>query len=76
MKIESDEVSIRMGNLEKELDELKKRAYDNVSGKLDDFEKDFFADLSKRGEDLTVSLGEWKLTFDNKLEDISKTYQE
>ena len=76
IKVESDEVSIRMENLEKELAELKQRAYDNVSGKLDDFEKDFFADLSKRGEDLTVSLGEWKNSFDSKLENITQTYQD
>ena len=42
--------------LDRELNELKTRAYDNVSEKLKVFEDDFFKDLSERGENLNTSL--------------------
>ena len=42
--------------LDRELNELKTRAYDSVSEKLKVFEDDFFKNLSKHGENLNTSL--------------------
>ena len=39
MRIKSDELTIKMQSLEGELNELKERAYDNVSDKLNVFEQ-------------------------------------
>jgi len=49
-----------MTDLEHGLDELKSRAYDNVSEKLQVFEDDFFADLKNRDEQMNSALEEWR----------------
>ena len=38
------------------MNELKARAYDNVSERLKIFEDDFFADLAKRNEEIGAAL--------------------
>ena len=48
-----------MQELEQGLDDLKSRAYDNVSEQLQVFEDDFFADLKKRDDSLQQQLKEW-----------------
>lgn len=61
-RIEEDaaELSRQMIELEQGLDELKSRAYDNVSEKLQVFEDDFFADLKKRDEQMRGELESWR----------------
>jgi len=49
-----------MTDLERGLDELKSRAYDNVSEKLQVFEDEFFADLKNRDEQMKSALEEWR----------------
>ncbi len=68
---EADALSARMQSLEGGLNELKSRAYDNVSEKLKVFEDDFFADLAKRGEAITAELDRWKANVDARLESLS-----
>ena len=61
------ELKAEMANLETELNALKTRAYENVSEKLKLFEDDFFADLSKRSEEIDKRLTEWKASMDSQL---------
>jgi DNA repair exonuclease SbcCD ATPase subunit len=60
----------------RELDALKNRAYDNVSGKLKVFEDDFFADLSKRGEVIERHLADWQKTMESRLAEIGEDSEE
>jgi len=62
--------------LDRELNELKTRAYDSVSEKLKVFEDDFFKDLNERGENLNTSLEEWKAGFDARLTDVSQRFED
>jgi len=57
--------------LDKDLEELKARAYDNVSEKLQGFEEEFFADLQKRTASMGQSLEEWQATMKTRLEDLA-----
>ncbi|HKL86087.1 MAG TPA: hypothetical protein VJ861_07120, partial [Treponemataceae bacterium] len=68
---QGDIVSNRMQSLEKELNELKSRAYDNVSEKLKVFEDDFFEDLATRGEAITAALDNWKVNVDARLDALT-----
>jgi len=68
---EAEIVSGRMHGLETGLNELKSRAYDNVSEKLKMFEDDFFADLAKRSDAITASLANWKANVDERMEALS-----
>ena len=62
---------VNMGSLEKELDVLKSRAYDNVSEKLQVFEDEFFRDLKEREETIRKQLEDWKEGLDRDLEQLS-----
>jgi DNA repair exonuclease SbcCD ATPase subunit len=53
-----------LGRVEQELASLKKKAYDNVSEKLQIFDEDFTADLSKRSEDIDRRLAQWRTDLD------------
>jgi DNA repair exonuclease SbcCD ATPase subunit len=66
----------RMGALESGLNELKSRAYENVSEKLKVFEDDFFADLARRGEAITSELDNWKANVDERLASLSARAEE
>ncbi len=68
---EAETVSTRMRSLETGLNELKARAYDNVSEKLKLFEDDFFTDLAKRSDAITAALAGWKANVDTRLEALS-----
>ncbi|MDR0878423.1 MAG: hypothetical protein LBN21_10245 [Treponema sp.] len=61
-----------MDGVEKELNTLKSKAYDNVSEKLKLFEDDFFADLSRRSGDIDSRFTEWRESVDARLEDIAE----
>ncbi|HQF73545.1 MAG TPA: hypothetical protein PK786_06595 [Treponemataceae bacterium] len=67
----ADSMTERMNTLESGLNELKSRAYDNVSEKLKMFEDDFFADLAKRSDAITAALDGWKSSVDERLESLS-----
>lgn len=67
----ADSLTERMNTLESGLNELKSRAYDNVSEKLKMFEDDFFADLAKRSDAITAALDGWKTSVDERLETLS-----
>ena len=64
---QGDAIHARMAGLEGELNELKSRAYDNVSEKLKVFEDEFFADLKKRSDAINASLDRWKTDVDERL---------
>ena len=68
---EAEALSVRMQTLESGLNELKSRAYENVSERLKIFEDDFFADLSKRSDAINAALEHWKSNVDERLETLS-----
>jgi len=55
-----DSLNREMTDLERGLDELKSRAYDNVSEKLQVFEDDFFTDLKNRDEQMKAAFEDWQ----------------
>ena len=67
----SGALSGRMETLEAGLNELKARAYENVSEKLKGFEDDFFADLAKRSESISSSIERWTASVGERLESLS-----
>ena len=71
----SDDIANQLTALENELNELKSTAYNNVSSKLQDFEKEFIADLTRRGDNITVDLEQWKEEFDTKLKILQSDYE-
>ena len=64
------EIHLMIGEIEKELNQLKQQAYDNVSEKLQLFEDDFFTDLKKREGAMQESLSEWRRNVELQLEDL------
>ncbi len=58
-----------------ELNNLKERAYENVSEKLQLFEDDFFSDLSKRSDAMNESLVDWQQEFDTQLSELTATVE-
>ena len=70
-KIEASQAS--MVRLDKDLEELKARAYDNVSEKLQGFEEEFFEDLQKRNASISQSLEDWQAGLRTQLEDLKLT---
>ncbi len=63
----SKKIEQYMQSIEKELNELKSRAYDNVSEKLNVFEEDFFADLNKRSDIINSSFIQWRADIESQL---------
>ena len=70
-KIEASQAS--MVRLDKDLEELKARAYDNVSEKLQGFEEEFFEDLQKRSASMTQSMDDWQNGQKTLLEELRAT---
>ncbi len=64
------EISDRMAGLEAGLNELKSKAYANVSEKLKLFEDDFFADLTRRSDSVNTALVQWQHSLDERLESL------
>ncbi|WP_024470195.1 SpiroCoCo family coiled-coil protein [Treponema pedis] len=56
----SDRINERMKTIDASIEELKTKAYANVSEKLKMFEDDFFADLAKRSDAISLSFDQWK----------------
>ncbi|VDA99955.1 hypothetical protein S1OALGB6SA_1029 [Olavius algarvensis spirochete endosymbiont] len=71
-RIEGQEANLRldMSELEHGLEELKARAYDNVSEKLQVFEDEFSADLKSRDDQIRTTLDEWRKSADFELAEI------
>jgi chromosome segregation ATPase len=61
-----------MAELEKGLEELRLASYDNISEKLKTFEKEFFADLNKRNNDIDLRITEWQGGLDGRLSAIAE----
>lgn len=55
-----ENVRLQMLSMEREIDELKKRAYDNINVKLKVFEDEFFVDLTDRSSKMQARLEEWR----------------
>lgn len=64
-----------MGVLEGDLNELKARAHDNVSEKLQSFEEEFFSDLKRRSENMEQRLDQWKQSVASSLEAIQTNFE-
>ncbi|MDR0585858.1 MAG: hypothetical protein LBG26_01320 [Treponema sp.] len=71
----ADAVRADMAELERELDGLKTKAYENVSEKIQVFEDEFFADLAKRGQDLNRKVDDWQAEFDLRIQSIGEQAQ-
>lgn len=71
----AEEVYKEFGNgvarLETDLDDLKKRAYDNVSGKLAVLEDDFFTDIRTRSDKMEERIAEWQNHIALKMNEVS-----
>jgi chromosome segregation ATPase len=68
----ADAVRTDMAELERELDGLKTKAYENVSEKIQVFEDEFFSDLAKRGQDLNRKVDAWQAEFDLRIQSIGE----
>ncbi|MBN2651450.1 MAG: hypothetical protein JXR63_03630 [Spirochaetales bacterium] len=71
----AEEVYAQFGNgvakLENDLDELKKRAYDNVSSKLAVLEDEFFADIRTRSDKMEEKIADWQNSVAVKMNDVT-----
>jgi chromosome segregation ATPase len=67
----AEKIRMAMNELEQGLDELKSRAYDNVSAQLQVFEDDFFTDLKKRDDSIQNSLRDWQENLDRQITDLA-----
>jgi DNA repair exonuclease SbcCD ATPase subunit len=63
-----------LDQVEKELEALKAKSYDNVSKQLDVFESDFTAGLAKRGELIEEQLEDWKSKLDSSLSSLREDF--
>ena len=76
MTTQADSVAAKMQTLESSLNELKEKAYDNVSEKLKLFEDDFFRDLAKRSDMIDENITQWKAGFDSRLTNMADEYEQ
>jgi DNA repair exonuclease SbcCD ATPase subunit len=72
----AEDMAAEMAQLEKSLEELKQRAYADVSTRFKTFEDDFLSDLSRRGDEITGELARWKNSFDIRLASIGSEYED
>ena len=73
-RVEEESATLKqeMTELERGLDELKSRAYDNVSEKLQVFEDEFFADLKSRDGEMRAALEEWRKNAELELTELGQ----
>ena len=82
-----DNIRQSLDTIDRELVELKSRAYENVSAQLQVFEDEFFTDLRDRSEQLHTRLESWQKDLQERLEalgtehrqeraDIERTYDD
>ncbi len=65
------EINSGLASLESDLNDLKQRAYENVSEKLKLFEDDFFSSLQTRSASMEEKFVEWKSGIDQVMEDLA-----
>jgi len=75
IKTDSQDLATQIQILEKNLDEIKERASDNVSATLKDFEETFGADLKRRSVAIDDNLNTWKANYDSKLDVLTSDYE-
>ncbi len=63
-----------MGSLEQSLNELKAKAYQDVSDKLKGFEDEFLEDLKRRSVGIERTLASWQQTVEKRMNTISETH--
>lgn len=63
-----------MEMLMKGLEDLKTRAYDNVSENLKVFEDEFFSDLKERGDKMSEAMDQWQSDLDERLKTATEEY--
>ena len=61
----------QMGELESGIGDLKNRAYENVSEKLQVFEDEFFADLKERQVSMEQRLVDWQAAFQQEMDSVA-----
>jgi chromosome segregation ATPase len=61
--------------LDQDLEQLKVRAYDNISQKFQGVEEEFFADLQRRAASMTESMEEWQKSLSARLEELRESGQ-
>jgi chromosome segregation ATPase len=61
--------------LDADLEQLKVRAYDNISQKFQGVEEQFFADLQRRAASMTESMEDWQKSLNARLEELRETGQ-
>ncbi|TVR74321.1 MAG: hypothetical protein EA427_01170 [Spirochaetaceae bacterium] len=71
-----DGLRTSMRELEEGLNELKQRAYDNVSEKLKVFEDEFFTDLRERSSAMEAQIASWRNEVDSRLTALRKEYED
>ena len=64
------DIHASLETIDKELVDLKSRAYENVSEKLQVFEDDFFSDLRGRSEQMKERLESWQNEINSRMEDL------
>ncbi|MFW5747493.1 MAG: SpiroCoCo family coiled-coil protein, partial [bacterium] len=67
-----DSLTSAMDEVDKGLSELKQKAYENVSEKLQVFEDEFFADLKERNDAVQRQFSEWKTEIGGRLEALAE----
>ena len=74
LRVEDELASIHesVEEVERGLNDLKSKAYENVSAKLQVFEDDFFADLKSRSDGLNERLEEWQAGLAGRLDGLSE----
>ena len=65
-------INQELQGVQQELDNLKKRAYENVSDHLKLFEEDFFKDLKKRSDFVQTSVDKWTTEMEDKLNSLTE----
>ncbi len=61
--------------LDQDLEELKSRAYDNISQKFQGVEEQFFADLQRRAASMTQSIEDWQTGLNARFDELRDTAQ-
>lgn len=72
----SQEIQTQLNEVEQNLEELKEKAYGNVSAKLQDFVEEFNNDLARRENSINEELSAWKNNFDSKINQFTNDYEE
>ena len=75
VKSSNDDLSAQIALLEKNLDDIKATASDNVSATLKDFEEKFGSDLRQRSDKIDDDLNAWKVDLDSKLSALTNDYE-